>query len=64
MSIATQIINNNCLPFPKILQLEITDRCPFNCPQCYRLSLADNVKMRKEFCEALLRDLSIFLGIF
>jgi pyrroloquinoline quinone biosynthesis protein E len=41
MSIATQIINNNCLPFPKILQLEITDRCPFNCAQCYRLSLAD-----------------------
>lgn len=29
------------MPFPKILQLEITDRCPFNCPQCYRLSLAD-----------------------
>lgn len=41
MSIATQIKNNNCLPFPKIIQLEITDRCPFHCPQCYKLSLAD-----------------------
>ena len=41
MSIATQIKNSNCLPFPKILQLEITDRCPFHCPQCYRLSLSD-----------------------
>lgn len=41
MSIATQIRNSNCLPFPKIIQIEITDRCPLHCPQCYRLSLTD-----------------------
>lgn len=41
MSIATQIRINNCLPFPRILQIEITDSCPFHCPQCYKISLAD-----------------------
>ena len=41
MSTATLIRQNNCLPYPKIVQFEITDRCPFHCPQCYRLSLSE-----------------------
>lgn len=29
-------LNNGYLEFPKILQVEITNRCPLNCPQCYK----------------------------
>ncbi len=28
------------LPFPKVVQVEITNRCPFRCPQCYKKQLA------------------------
>lgn len=35
------IKNNNCLPFPSIVQLEITNVCPFHCPQCYKLNIQD-----------------------
>lgn len=28
--------NNSKLPFPYLVQLEITNVCPFNCPQCYK----------------------------
>lgn len=28
--------NSNHLLYPKILQVEITNRCPFQCPQCYK----------------------------
>lgn len=34
------IKKNNSFNFPKIIQLEITDECPFNCPQCYKKSLS------------------------
>lgn len=34
------IKKNNCFEFPKIVQLEITDECPFNCPQCYKQKLS------------------------
>ena len=27
---------NSKLPFPYLVQLEITNVCPFNCPQCYK----------------------------
>lgn len=27
---------NSKLPFPYLVQLEITNDCPFNCPQCYK----------------------------
>jgi MoaA/NifB/PqqE/SkfB family radical SAM enzyme len=30
------IKHNKCLPHPTILQIEITNRCPFNCSQCYK----------------------------
>ncbi len=28
--------NSGYMLHPKILQIEITNRCPFNCPQCYK----------------------------
>jgi len=31
---------NGCLSFPKIVQIEITNRCPFRCLQCYKSKLA------------------------
>ena len=27
---------NGYLPMPKVLQVEITNYCPLNCPQCYK----------------------------
>ena len=30
------IKNNSKLPFPYLIQLEVTNKCPFNCPQCYK----------------------------
>lgn len=27
---------NSKLPFPCLVPLEITNDCPFNCPQCYK----------------------------
>lgn len=42
MSILKKIKDANCLDFPRILQIEITDKCPLHCPQCYRLELAEH----------------------
>ncbi len=33
--------NANHYPFPKMIQLEITNHCPFACPQCYKKLLSD-----------------------
>lgn len=33
------IKNNGFFPFPKMIQFEITLRCPFNCSQCYKKML-------------------------
>lgn len=30
---------NRYMRFPSLIQLEITQKCPFNCPQCYKPSL-------------------------
>ena len=32
---------NGYMPYPKTLQLEITRRCPFCCPQCYKQEIAE-----------------------
>ena len=32
---------NQYMPFPKILQMEITRECPFNCPQCYKKEITN-----------------------
>ena len=42
MSILKKIKETNCLAFPRILQIEITDKCPLRCPQCYRLELSEH----------------------
>jgi pyrroloquinoline quinone biosynthesis protein E len=28
---------NNCFLSPKIINIELTTQCPFNCPQCYKI---------------------------
>ena len=35
---------NGYFPFPRMLQFEITRRCPFHCSQCYKKDL-DNLDM-------------------
>lgn len=32
---------NRSIPFPYLIQLEITNECPFNCPQCYKKNLGN-----------------------
>jgi pyrroloquinoline quinone biosynthesis protein E len=39
---------NGYYPFPKILQLEITRRCPFHCAQCYKRKL-ENMDMEYRY---------------
>jgi len=41
MNLFSEIRKENRLQFPKILQIELTNKCPFNCPQCYKLSLSN-----------------------
>ena len=36
--------NHNCTMYPKIVQIEITNRCPLNCPQCYKDILEKDIK--------------------
>lgn len=44
--IARKTINSlktsNCFPFPQIVQLEITNKCPLNCVQCYKNISTEN----------------------
>ena len=44
---------NGYYPFPKILQLEITRRCPFHCAQCYKRKL-ENIDMEYSYLMELL----------
>jgi MoaA/NifB/PqqE/SkfB family radical SAM enzyme len=44
---------NRYYPFPKILQIEITRRCPFNCSQCYKKKL-ENVDMDFDYVLGLM----------
>ncbi len=50
----------NCLPMPKIIQMEITNSCPLFCPQCYK-SLQPNELEFNEFCRRI--DLYSVYGI-
>lgn len=38
--------SNRKLPFPYLIQLEITDMCPFTCPQCYKKSVKKDIDSR------------------
>ena len=37
-------LRNGYVPFPKTIQIEITRKCPFKCPQCYKTGL-DNKEL-------------------
>lgn len=46
---------NRYLKFPKILQIEITNRCPLKCPQCYKN--IENIKdIKFSLLEHILRE--------
>jgi pyrroloquinoline quinone biosynthesis protein E len=49
----TFLKQNGYYPFPKILQLEITRRCPFHCVQCYKRKL-ENIDMEYRYLMELL----------
>ena len=36
---------NGYLPMPKVLQVEITNYCPLNCPQCYKKRETSDIKL-------------------
>lgn len=42
-------------PFPKMLQFEITLKCPFNCSQCYKKTL-DKQEMDYEYLEEMINQ--------
>ena len=46
-----RIKKNTRVSFPYLVQLEITNECPFNCPQCYKQEAGDKhmdfYKLRK-----------------
>ena len=43
---------NHYLQYPKILQIEITNVCPLNCPQCYKETKANHISFNV-FCDTL-----------